>query len=130
MVLQVHYNSFNGIGPDDSRVDFEVADSVAREADVVQLLNATWVLGGMSIPAAAPDVVHRWRGRPSDLASSTTYDIRWVDLHMHVLGSRGSVSIVRSGWFGGVEPLLQIPDLEVQLAADLRAARAGPAQPR
>jgi hypothetical protein len=112
MVLQIHYNSLNGVGPDASRVDFEIADRVSRVGDVVQLLNSLWVLGFMSIPVDAPDVVHRWRGRPSDLASNTTYDIHWVDLHMHTLGSRGSVSIVRSGLFGSVEPLLQIPSWE------------------
>jgi hypothetical protein len=112
MVLQVHYNSFNGVGADASRVDFEIADRVERVGDVVQLVDSWWILVDMSIPAGAPDVVHRWRGRPSELSSSVTYDIQWVDLHMHTLGSRGSVSIARSGLPRRLEPLLQIPDWE------------------
>lgn len=112
MVLQVHYNSFNGVGADASRVDFEIADRVQRVGDVVQLVDSWWILVDMSIPAGAPDVVHRWRGRPSDLSSSLTYDIHWVDLHMHMLGSSGSVSIARSGLPRRLEPLLQIPNWE------------------
>jgi hypothetical protein len=112
MVLQVHYNSFNGVGADASHVDFEVADRVERVGDVVQLVDSWWILVDMSIPAGQPDVVHRWRGRPSDLSSSLTYDIHWVDLHMHTLGSRGSVSIARSGLPRRLEPLLEIPNWE------------------
>jgi len=108
MVLQVHYNARNGRGPDSSRVDFQVADRVDRVGTVQQLIEPLWVLGFMEIRANAADTVHRWRGRPSGLSSFTTYDLHWVDLHMHTLGSRGSVSIVRSG--RTLEPLLQIPD--------------------
>jgi hypothetical protein len=107
MVLQVHYNSLNGTGPDSSRVDFELADRVERVASVAQLLDSTWVLGFMSIPANQADVVHRWRGRPSGLSIFGSYDVHWVDLHMHTLGSSGSVSIIRSN--SQREPLLQIP---------------------
>jgi hypothetical protein len=114
MVLQMHYNSLNGVGPDSSRVDFEVADRVQRVANVQQILDSSWVLGFMPIAANQSDVVHRWRGRPSGLSSLRAYDIHWVDLHMHTLGSRGSVSIVRSGLFGAVEPLLTIPNWEFE----------------
>ncbi len=110
LVLQIHYNALNGTGPDTSRVDFELADAVEHEGTVGQLADPLWLLGFMPISANQPDVVHRWRGRPSQLAGSATYDIHWVDLHMHVLGSRGSISILRAG--GTREPLLEIPEWE------------------
>jgi Copper type II ascorbate-dependent monooxygenase, C-terminal domain len=108
LVLQVHYNSLNGTGPDASRVDLELADRVPHVATVQQLIDPLWVLGFMPIAANQSDVVHRWRGRPSGLGTFTTYDVHWVDLHMHTLGSRGSVSIARAN--RTVEPLLTIPD--------------------
>ncbi len=109
MVLQVHYNAQNGVGPDNTRVDFSIADRVQRPATVHQLLDSSWVLGFMSIPANQSDVVYRWRGRPSGISSLfSSFDLHWVDLHMHTLGSRGSVSIIRSN--GQRESLLSIPD--------------------
>lgn len=112
LVLQIHYNSQNGVGPDRSRVDVQVADSVEHVGNVAQLVNPSWVLGLMPIPAGRSDVVHSWRGRPDALAAFETYDVHWVDLHMHTLGSGGSVSIIRGDLFGTREPLLEIPEWE------------------
>lgn len=110
IVLQIHYNTLNGRVPDQSRVDFTVEDSVERVGRVVLLMNALWYAGFMPIPANEPDTVYTYQGRPAQLSPQRTYDLYWVDLHMHQLGSRGGIGIVRANAPGQVEPLLQIPD--------------------
>jgi hypothetical protein len=113
MLLQVHYNTLNGgRRPDRSRVDFTVSDSVDRVGRVVLLMQALWPAGGMSIPANVKDTMHAYRGRPSQMQPQTTYDIYWVDLHMHALGSYGGIGIIRAN--GMLEPLLQIADWSYQ----------------
>jgi hypothetical protein len=110
IVLQVHYNTLNGVHADRSRVDFTVEQSVPRVGRVVLLMNPTWPAGNMPIAQNAADVVHTYRGRPSQLAADKSYDIQWVDLHMHQLGSRGGIGIARASNPNTVEPLLQILD--------------------
>jgi hypothetical protein len=61
----------------------------------------------MIIPANEPDVKHYWEGVPAALQGGTQ-DIYAVDLHMHTLGSSGSIGIVRAG-SGQTELLLDIP---------------------
>ena len=113
MLLQIHYNTLNGgRRPDQSRVDFTVSDSVDRVGRVVLLMQALWPVGGMPIPANVEDTMHVYRGRPSAMQPQTTYDIYWVDLHMHALGSYGGIAIIRAN--GMLEPLLQIPDWSYQ----------------
>ena len=109
LMLQVHYNTLNDAGPDQSHVELMIEDEVDRVGNVALILQVAWLAGGMPIPANQPDVVHSWRGRPLGLDANTTYDLFWADLHMHALGSRGGIAIVRAGT-GMVEPLLEIPD--------------------
>ena len=113
MLLQIHYNTLNGgRRADQSRVDFTVSEQVDRVGRVVLLMQPIWPIGGMSIPAGMPDVKHVYRGRPSQLNAQTTYDIYWVDLHMHALGSKGGIALIRAD--GTLEPLLQILDWSYQ----------------
>jgi hypothetical protein len=109
LMLQVHYNTLNDDGPDKSHVELMLEDEVDRVGDVALIMRGTWPAGGMPIPANNPDVMHSWRGRPSNLQADTAYDLYWADLHMHALGSRGGIAIVRAGT-GEVVPLLEIPD--------------------
>ena len=109
MVLQIHYNTLNGSSADQSRIDFTLEDSVDRVGDVVLFARPTWFAGFMPIPAGEEDVMHFYRGRPVLTANDRRYEIFWVDLHMHALGSRGRIGIIRAGEPNVVEPLLVIP---------------------
>ncbi len=109
IVLQVHYNTLTAQGEDTSKLQLMVADQVSRVGHVSLILNQLWPVGFMPIPANQPDVLQTWQGRPSALTANASYDLFWVDLHMHTLGRSGSIGIVRSGSTVR-EPLLEIPD--------------------
>ena len=110
LLLQIHYNTLHGKFADKSRVDFMLEDEVDRVGRVQLLMQPTWPVGFMNIPANQPDVVHTYRGRPTGLRNDTVYDLYWVDLHMHTLGKSGGIGIIRADNPGKVEPLLEIPD--------------------
>jgi hypothetical protein len=109
MILQVHYNTLNGLAQDQSRVELTLEDSVPRVGRVVLIMQPTWVAGGMPIPAGNPDVMHFFLGRSASLAQNQRYGLYWVDLHMHQLGSSGRIGIVRATEPDWVEVLLEIP---------------------
>lgn len=108
MLLQIHYNTLNGSGPDQSSVQFELEDHVERTGDVQLIMNPAWVAGFMSIPAGEQDVVHAYTASP--IAAGSEYEIHWADLHMHALGKAGRIGIVRADNPSELEPLLEIPD--------------------
>jgi hypothetical protein len=108
IVVQMHYNTLNGVASDRSRLELTLEDEVERVGRTSLILNIAWPLGFMNIPAGATDYVHRWVGRPLDLRSSPAQDIFAVDLHMHTLATAGSIGIVHAD--GSSEPLLEIPD--------------------
>lgn len=126
IVLQMHYNTLKEKTADQSRVDFMLADQVERPARVQLFLNTLWAVGFMPIPANDEDVMHRYQGRP--LGLSGAFDIYAVDLHMHTLGSRGSIGIIRQG--GEDVSLLDIPDWAFEWQETYRfrePVRLGPA---
>jgi len=104
-VLQMHYNVINGVFPDQSRIDFKVEDRVDRIGRVNLLMNPLWIAGFMPIPAGNSDVVHAYAQRGSTASSS--YNVYWVDIHMHQLGRSGSIGVMRAD--GTREGLLGIP---------------------
>ncbi|HKP59300.1 MAG TPA: monooxygenase [Polyangiales bacterium] len=107
-VLQMHYTILNGASPDQSRVDYTVEDHVDRVGRVSLLMNPAWLAGGMPIPAGKSDVMHAYATTPVAVGSAKPMNVYWADLHMHVLGSSGSIGIVRAG-SGKREGLLDIP---------------------
>jgi hypothetical protein len=109
MILQVHYNTLNGIEEDQSKVEFTVEDSVPRVGKVVLIMNAFWPAGGMPIPANAPDVPFAYSGISASIAQDRDYGIYWVDLHMHRLGRSGRIGIIRADKPAELEVLLDIP---------------------
>lgn len=108
LVLQMHYNTLRKTGPDQTRVELMVDAKVERVGKVSQVLSPSWPARRMLVPANQPDVVHKWQGRPWDLARSGTYDLYWADLHMHTRGRSGKMEIVRAVT-GERESLLDIP---------------------
>jgi hypothetical protein len=110
ILMQIHYNTLKVKGEDSTRLDLVVEDSVERVGKTTLILNLLWAIpnvGTMLIPANNPDVVHRYAGVPAGL-QDRPQDIYAVDLHMHTLGSSGSIGIVRAG-SGNTENLLEIP---------------------
>jgi Copper type II ascorbate-dependent monooxygenase, C-terminal domain len=108
-VLQMHYTTLNGSFPDQSRVDYTVEDHVERVGRVSLVMNPLWLAGGMPIPAGKRDVVHAYATTPVSRSSDKPMNIYWADLHMHTLGSSGSIGVVRAD-SGKREGLLEIPD--------------------
>ena len=109
MILQVHYNTLNGIKEDQSKVEFTLEDSVARVGKVVLIMNPFWPAGGMPIPANTPDVPYVYNGVSSSLMQDRSYGLYWVDLHMHKLGKNGRIGIIRKDKPTEIEVLLDIP---------------------
>ena len=109
LVLQVHYNTIHKQGIDRSRVDLMLADKVDRVGAVHLVMNPSWSGRRMPIPANAPDVVHKWEGRPGGLVRSGTYELFWADLHAHTRATSAKMGIIRAAT-GERENLLEIPD--------------------
>lgn len=109
MILQVHYNTLNGLDADSSWVDLTVEDSVPSVGKVVLIMNPLWPTGGMPIPSGQADVPFSYRGRSTSLAADRAYGIYWVDLHMHQLGKSGRIGIIRADKPSELEILLDIP---------------------
>lgn len=100
VALQVHYNTLTDAPqPDRTAVVFKVDDQVEREAFVLPWTNFQWVLGtGMEIPAGEASVKHTFDGNPLKFNFPVQADalkLYSATLHMHVLGTAGSVSIER-----------------------------------
>ena len=108
ILLQIHYNTLFTGGKDRSHVEFQVKDKVDRVGRVSLIMQPLWLAGLMPIPANERDVMHRYLGRPATLGDAS-YEIHWADLHMHALGDRGRIGIVRADHPGRLETLLNIP---------------------
>jgi hypothetical protein len=107
MVLQIHYNTLNATGPDLTHIDFTLKDQVERVGNVQLIMDPRWPSGSMLIPMGEPDVVHAYTGRGASLPATMNYEIFWVDMHMHALGSAGRIGIMRAN--GELEDLVHIP---------------------
>jgi hypothetical protein len=108
IVLQLHYNSHGGTpGADRTAIELKLDGTVARPGRVVPFLNPAWPQGsGMTIPANEPDVAHSFTADPTPLLGEI--EIFSAALHMHTLGTRGSLNLQRAD--GTRSCLLQIDD--------------------
>jgi len=109
VILQVHYNTAAGApAPDLTAVEFKIDDEVETVARVMPWANPTWLApDGMPIPAGEPDVVHEF-GRDPTMLSGGPLVVYSAALHMHQLGTQGTLSITRPS--GETDCLLQIDD--------------------
>lgn len=118
IALQVHYNSQTaGTGPDLTSIDLRLADQVDKEAFTLPWANPMWLDGnGMSIPAGESDVTHSFAFDPTTFIGGSSFVIHSAALHMHQLGSRGTLKIDRAD--GSEECMLDVPrwDFHWQLA--------------
>ena len=113
VVLQVHYSTgASGLSFDQTELDVMIEQEVEREAKGVAVGNPQWLIdGGMRIAAGDPDAMFWFAYDPTTVVTRGEPFLIWaVNLHMHELGSRGSVAILRAS--GEVDCLLDIPEWE------------------
>jgi hypothetical protein len=117
LVLQVHYNlSSITPQPDQTTLQFKLADHVERLAAYQPFLDVTWAAGAMDIPPGASNVLYQYVGDPrgffklfgSPLDNTNGFNIEAVMLHMHKLGKVGEVYLDKAD--GSHVKLLSIPD--------------------
>ena len=130
LIVQIHYNLESTTPrPDHSVVELKVDDSVAKRAASAPVVNPGWLISPQSfrIPPGKR-VTHSWVGDPrpflrflgSDVDLSQGFTIHSVLLHMHRLGKRGQVAIVRAS--GKREVLLSISRWQFNWQRDYRLA--------
>lgn len=117
LILQVHYN-LEGVTPkaDRSTVELKLDESVRKRAIFAPLVDPTWIISPQSfrIPARRQRIVNSYATDPrqlfalfaGDMDFSRGFVIHSVLHHMHRLGSRGRVNLLRRS--GGQEVLLAV----------------------
>ncbi|MEE2901733.1 MAG: hypothetical protein VYC39_05355 [Myxococcota bacterium] len=103
LALQIHYNSTTSDPkPDQTKLQFQLSNSVSKRAVYAPFLNIDWVFGNMLIPAGEKNVVHEIRDDPreffelfiQDMDFSNGFKIHGLMFHMHTLGINGEVAIL------------------------------------
>ena len=119
IVVQMHYHTLPGADPDRTVLQMRTADTVERTAYVVPFTNPGWPTGTspMEIPAGDADVVHNFEADLSkavplfapggELAAGDPLVVHNAALHMHTLGTSGSIAVEHVA--GGSECALDIP---------------------
>lgn len=122
MIMQVHYNTQSSApASDQTRVELVLAPEVERPSLVLPFTNPGWVTGSdpMLIPAGDPAVTYahdlpadalllRQRLAAVGVGPGDDFLVHAMGLHMHTLGTAGSVAVVRDG--GAEDCLLRIDD--------------------
>lgn len=119
IVLQMHYSILaEGAQPDQSAVDFRLAEEVEHNAGNLPWLDMQWPSNpsSMLIPAGAESVTHAYEGDPAQspllgsfvpgLDPSEGIVLHSVLPHLHKLGKRITMDLIRAD--GTVEPLVHI----------------------
>ncbi|MFO0594541.1 MAG: hypothetical protein U0228_04535 [Myxococcaceae bacterium] len=100
IVMQMHYNvPPSGPKPDQTEMQFSLADTVQKKLAYQPMLDVGWVAGAMDIPAANPAVVHQYVADPRDffkllgspLDTTNGFNLEAVMFHMHKLGKHGEL---------------------------------------
>lgn len=119
IVVQMHYHTLPGAGPDRTVLKIRTADAVERVATVAPFTNPGWVTGmtPMEIPAGAPEVVKSFSidlskalpllAEGNDLDPTRPLLLHSAAVHMHTLGVSGSIKVEHAA--GGNDCALDIP---------------------
>jgi mono/diheme cytochrome c family protein len=107
ILLQMHYNTINGNGTDQTSIDVMLADTVEKEAFGSFFTDPSWPKGSMTIPAGDPDAMHWFAGDASTLNGGNPFMISSVLLHAHVRAKSANLSLIKAD--GTTECLLNIP---------------------
>jgi Copper type II ascorbate-dependent monooxygenase, C-terminal domain len=138
LILQVHYNLDNvRPAPDRSTVEFQLADSVAKRGSYVPLVDFRWlaIRQTFRIQAGRKRNVHTVTLDPRSFLPfigaridvSNGFTIHSVLHHMHLLGKRGDIALVRAN--GRRVPLLSIRDWHFHWQREYQLARPEPFAP-
>lgn len=104
IVMEMHFNTGpERQGPDQSTIAWQLASQVERRALIAPFWNfQEWSSGNMPIPAGQADVVHSVEVDPDGLVPllapwllSNEIQIWGTGMHMHYLGTQGSIHINR-----------------------------------
>jgi copper type II ascorbate-dependent monooxygenase-like protein len=131
LIVQIHYNLESTTPrPDHSIVELKVDDSVAKRAASAPVVNPGWLISPQSfrIPPGKR-VTHSWAGDPrpflrflgSDVDLSQGFTIHSVLLHMHRLGQKTRLTLVRAS--GKRQVLLSISRWQFNWQRDYRLAK-------
>jgi Copper type II ascorbate-dependent monooxygenase, C-terminal domain/Copper type II ascorbate-dependent monooxygenase, N-terminal domain len=131
LIVQIHYNlESTAPRPDRSVVELKVDDSVAKRAASAPVVNPGWLISPQSfrIPAGKR-TTHTWTGDPrpflrllgSDVDLSQGFTIHSVLLHMHRLGQKTRLVLVRAS--GKRQVLLSISHWQFNWQRDYRLAK-------
>ncbi|MBZ5713461.1 monooxygenase [Nannocystis pusilla] len=105
VAVQMHYHTYPGARPDQSRIQIRTAASVDKVAAMMPFTNPAWVQGSepMLIPAGEPRVVHEFAADISnylpllfpggEFAAGDPFMVHAAALHMHTRGVRGSLGL-------------------------------------
>jgi hypothetical protein len=107
IVVQMHYNTFNGVSPDLSQFDFKLDKDVRTEAALFLFFDLNWVItpSTMTIPAGQADVEHSYQKdittymdflTSQALPNHVPVKIYTSLNHMHLRGSREKLAIVHA----------------------------------
>ncbi|MBM4361158.1 MAG: monooxygenase [Deltaproteobacteria bacterium] len=121
VLMQQHYNTLatGAAEPDRSSIEVMV-EPTAVDGSTHWLVNVNWPLGEMRIPAGQSGVTFRHEADATAVVGAGA-SLHWADLHMHVLGTRGSLTRVRAD--GSEECLLRVDDWKFAWQQTFRFAR-------
>jgi hypothetical protein len=109
IVLNVHYEVLDpDPRPDQTVLQLRVDTAVEREAIAIGVFHPQWLIGGLSIEAGDRDAAYGFSYDPTSIFGGKPITIFNANLHMHELGTRTSMAILREG--GARECLLQIEE--------------------
>lgn len=121
MIMQLHYNtSSSTAASDQTSIELELRDEVASPGRTLPVTNFGWPTGlePMHIPAGDPAVSHSFEmpistltmllGSQLDLEPGQPLLVHSLGMHMHYLGTRGRLSVIRDD--DHEDCLLQIDD--------------------
>jgi hypothetical protein len=124
VLVQIHYDVRNGVSaPDQTEMDFQVADQVRHQGKGMVVANPLWLAGGgLAIGAGDRDAVHTFAYDPTTIITrGRSFFLHSVALHMHYLGSRGRVAVKRAD--GSWDCLLDIAAWDYHWSSDYQLAR-------
>lgn len=107
VILQMHYNLGEAEpAPDQSTIDFMIADEVESPAYIQPWANPVWLYGGsMVIPASEEGVEHQF---VYTFDEDADFRVHTAALHMHTQGVSAQLVVDRAD--GGEDCLLRIPE--------------------
>jgi hypothetical protein len=139
IAMQMHYHPLPGALADQSTLKVRTAASVERPAYLLPFTNPGWLTHTppMTIPAGAPDTVHSFEiglgptiyylFPDSPFGLGTPVVAHAAGVHMHTIGTRASLTILRAG--GEEDCLIDVPDWDFNWQGTYDLAESTVVQP-